>query len=106
MKFIRKWFQNQVKIAWETRYDDEADEVIAVSKSRGLNKSSPRVSVPYGSEDVIAFRVYTARGGMVVECMTHDEKRDREQVRLHVIPDSDDFSESLSKIVTMEYLQR
>lgn len=105
MKFIRKWFQNQVKIAWETRYDD-VDEVIAVSKSRGLNNSSPRVSVPYGSEDVIAFRVYTARGGMVVECMTHDEKRDREQVRLHVIPDSDDFSESLSKIVTMEYLQR
>lgn len=98
MKWLDKWILRAYRRA---RNEDEVMCVDELTPRRG-----PKVSMHYGSEDTIGFRVYSARGGMVIECITHDTKQDRELVKLHVIPDGDDLAESLSKIITMEYLSR
>lgn len=67
--------------------------------------SSRRVEHNYDDESVITFKVYGANGGRIVETSRYDEKRDTEGIRRYVISDDADLAESLSKIVTVEYMR-
>jgi hypothetical protein len=67
--------------------------------------STRRVEHDYDDESVITFKIYGANGGKIVETSRYNEKRDNESVRRYVIDENADLAESLSKIVTMEYLR-
>ena len=67
--------------------------------------SSRRVEHNYDDDSVITFKVYGANGGRIVETSRYDEKRDTEGIRRYVIADEADLAESLSKIVTVEYMR-
>lgn len=67
--------------------------------------STRRVEHDYDDESVITFKVYGANGGKIVETSRYNEKRDNESIRRYVIDENADLAESLSKIVTMEYLR-
>jgi hypothetical protein len=71
----------------------------------GPVSSSRRVEYNYDDESVITFKVYGANGGRIVETSRYDEKRDTEGIRRYVISDDADLAESLSKIVTVEYMR-
>jgi hypothetical protein len=67
--------------------------------------SNRRVEHNYDDESVITFKVYGANGGKIVETVRYDDKKDTEGIRRYVIGEDSDLAESLSKIVTMEYLR-
>jgi hypothetical protein len=109
MKWFDRWFYKQVRKAW----DNASIEVLDDSPKRGrLGRgngpalaSTRRVEHNYDDETVITFKVYGANGGKIIEAARYDEKRDTEGIRRYVISEDADLAESLSKIVTMEYLR-
>lgn len=61
-----------------------------------------RLSMP----DPLKFRVQPAQGGTIVEVETYDSKKDEYNTKMHVIPEGEDVSEHVGKIVTLEMLRR
>jgi hypothetical protein len=56
--------------------------------------------------DPITFKVQAVSGGTVVESRWYDYKKDEQRVKLHIITQEENLSESIGKIVTMELLQK
>jgi hypothetical protein len=56
--------------------------------------------------DPITFKVQAVSGGTVVESRWYDHKKDESRVKLHIITQEENLSESIGKIVTMELLQK
>ena len=52
------------------------------------------------------FTLYNAQGGWVLEYHTYDNKTDTTENRIHIIQDTEDFGDRLSKILTLELLRR
>ena len=73
--------------------------------NKSPSTSHHRVSHNYDDDGVITFKVYGANGGKIVEASRYDNNRDNEVIKLYIIEETADFTESLSRIVTMEYLR-
>jgi hypothetical protein len=56
--------------------------------------------------DPIVFKVQAVSGGTIVESRWYDYKKDEQRVKLHIITQEENLSESIGKIVTMELLQK
>ena len=56
--------------------------------------------------DPIIFKVQAVAGGTIVESRWYDYKKDEQRVKLHIITEEENLSESIGKIVTMELLQK
>jgi hypothetical protein len=56
--------------------------------------------------DPIIFKVQAVSGGTIVESRWYDHKKDESRVKLHIITQEENLSESIGKIVTMELLQK
>lgn len=56
--------------------------------------------------DPIIFKVQAVSGGTIVESRWYDYKKDENRVKLHIITQEENLSESIGKIVTMELLQK
>jgi hypothetical protein len=110
MKWFDNWFYKQAKKAWERDQrieDDGWDEPKRGRLGRGNSTpvaSSRRVEHNYDDRSVINFKVYGANGGLIVETSRYDDKTDNERIKRYVIEDGANMAESLSKIVTMEYM--
>lgn len=76
-------------------------KLTAISKGN----SPHRVEHNYDDDSIITFKIYGANGGKIVETARYDDKRDNESIRRYVIDENADLAESLSKIVTLEYLR-
>ncbi len=108
MKWFDNWFYKQVRRAWENGNSIElSEEPKRGRRGKGLVAvaSNRRVEHNYDDESVITFKVIGANGGMIVETVRYDEKRDNESIRRYVIDESADVAESLARIVTTEFLR-
>jgi hypothetical protein len=56
--------------------------------------------------DPIIFKVQAVSGGTIVESRWYDHKKDESRVKLHIITQEENLSDSIGKIVTMELLQK
>ena len=56
--------------------------------------------------DPIVFKVQAVSGGTVVESKWFDYKKDEQRIKLHIITQDENLSESIGKIVIMELLQK
>ena len=56
--------------------------------------------------DPITFKVQAVSGGTVVESRWYDHKKEEHRIKLHIITQEENLSESIGKIVTMELLQK
>lgn len=109
-KLILRWAE-RIQLKHVDRWGSE--EVARPTPKRGRGKLSRLNAVPsnhrvehnYDDESVITFKVYGANGGKIVETSRYDDKRDNEFIRRYVIDENADLGESLSKIVTMEYMR-
>ena len=102
---------------WQYELEDEAVAEPTPVRSRkrwssgggGGNSSTikqqQRVTHNYDDDSVISFKVYGANGGKIVEAGRYNDKHDQERIKLYIIDENEDFAESLSRIVTMEYLR-
>lgn len=76
---------------------------ISVSIDDTLCDDSPSgIDLP----DPIMFKVQAVSGGTIVESRWYDHKKDEQRVKLHIITQDENLSESIGKIVTMELLQK
>jgi hypothetical protein len=76
---------------------------ISVSIDETLCDDSPSgIDLP----DPIIFKVQAVSGGTIVESRWYDHKKDESRVKLHIITQEENLSESIGKIVTMELLQK
>lgn len=106
-----KWFDTFIyKCLNRARERDELMPVESVGrKGRGTPigqlSANKRVASTYDDEQVYNFTIYGANGGQIVEVVRYDEKNDREKVHRYVIAEGESLSDSLGKIVTMEYIR-
>ena len=109
-------FLDKIILRWadsirQRRVDNDMNDILEESPKRGHRSSkfgatsTRRVEHNYDDESVITFKVYGANGGKIVETSRYDDKKDSEGIRRYVIGEDADLTESLSKIVTMEYMR-
>ena len=91
MNFIKKWFVNIGKKA----YEDEEH----VLRSDTIMSSQPLDGNP------LRLNVYRATGGIVVQTSQYDSVKDRTNQQLHIVTHEQDLGENLAKIITMELLR-
>ena len=75
---------------------------ISVCVDEGFDNSPDGIDLP----DPIVFKVQAVSGGTVVESRWYDHKKDENRIKLHIITQEENLSESIGKIVTMELLQK
>jgi hypothetical protein len=76
---------------------------VSISLDDTLDDNSPSgIDLP----DPINFKVQAVSGGTIVESRWYDHKKDEQRIKLHIITQEENLSESIGKIVTMELLQK
>lgn len=92
-------------IIWVMRDND--DEKYGVNES--ISKPRRRTQVSVNDQGLrsngMTFFVYAAEGGTVIETTFYNDKDDRNDNRLYIIPDGDDFTSTLGQIVSMERIK-
>ena len=109
---FKKWLINLAR-KWEYDLEDTPVQEPKQVRSRkhwitgggSPTIQQPRVSHNYDDDSVISFKVYGANGGKIVEAGRYNDKHDQERIKLYIIDENADFAESLSRIVTLEYLR-
>ena len=79
-----------------------------VKRLRGRSGSKSIDGMDNTTLDVsgIYFKVIPGRGGIAIEVQSYDTKTERDITTLHVIPEDEELSEALSKIITLESMRR
>jgi hypothetical protein len=54
----------------------------------------------------MSFTIYTASGGHILEFSSYDEKNDRHNQALHIIPSDTDMGQGIAHIITLEMLRK
>ena len=96
---IRKLFRKL--ITWAVR--DDEDSLVSSVSSRRRNQLA--ISPESLRSQGMSFNLYAAEGGTVVETSFYDAKNDRNDHRLYLIPQGDDFTNTLGQIVSMERMK-
>lgn len=86
------------------------DDSVPLKKSniRGSNV----MSLPRSISDItldtsgIYFKVIPGSGGIAIEVTQYDTKSERDITTLHIIPEGEELSEELAKIITLESMKR
>ena len=119
MKWFFKWLRNGLDTLDKDSREEEADRYtsmsdralkvgLAMPKIR-LNKVAPGQSDTNGvhlNQQPMHFKIYPATGGHIVEYNYYDDKHDRNNQALHLIPSELDLGAELAKIMTLEALKR
>ena len=111
---IRYLWDRMLKWGWDYNRDlrnDYSEESHKPARIRARNRSNSieicddsndNINLP----DPITFKVQAVSGGTLVESRWYDYKKDDHIVKLHIITQEENLSESIGKIVTMELLQK
>ena len=117
MKWFRKWMLDSLRRASaeesqrndvEADYGDSIPNPLAPRSTgakirRGLVSSRDSdIDLPDGGLNI---QVKSAIGGKIVIFRTYDDRTDRTCFSTYLIPDSENFQDSLGKIITMESLK-
>ena len=103
MNMFEKWIMRRsMKI--QRKYVESCVPEDTVSYNPG-NKLISRRGDDLSDNRPMTFNIYRANGGSIVELRKYDNRKDHWDNQLHVIPDEADFTDTLSKIVTLETLR-
>ena len=95
MNFLTRWFDQKCREAWERAQNMPANPIRLTSvEEPGIN-----------SIDGLSIRLYGATGGQIVEFRKYNRQKDHTDVKLYVVNAEQNFSEELSKIVSLEMLR-
>jgi hypothetical protein len=96
------WLKDKLR-NWLLRVEED-DSMVAVTSKR-----ANRVGISTGrSFDTrgMGFTIYQAVGGNIMEYSSYDEKTDRHEHRLHIIPSEQDLGQGIAHIITYEILRK
>ena len=96
---------------WSRNYDEIKEAktgAISVTKHNGRDVGG--MDVQYDDPKSMHFNIISANGGKIIEIIRYkkstNNSHDNERTHtLHVIPEDDDLTESLGKIITLESLR-
>lgn len=89
MRTIKKWLRQKIQYwLWE---DD--DEIQVQRGGRVLESESIRIDI------------YRGAGGLAIETIVYNKKRDENVVGFHIVHDDENLGHNLSKIITAESLK-
>ena len=88
MKSLRRSIRD-----WVNNVDDQVIASTQVHNASHLDSQGFRL------------QVYKASGGIVIETYYYDDRKDRNNVGLHVITDDKELGHEISKIITYESLK-
>ena len=105
IKMIRYLWSMVMKWGWDFSKEDgsrgkNGNTLAEYPQSMKLRAEPERFST-HG----MTFTIYAANGGHVVEFRSYDPSTDRSVSSMHVIPEDQEFSDTISKIVTLECLR-
>jgi len=105
IKMIRYLWSMIMKWGWDFSKEDgsrgkNGNTLAEYPQSMKLRAEPERFST-HG----MTFTIYAANGGHVVEFRSYDSSTDRSVSSMHVIPEDQEFSDTISKIVTLECLR-
>lgn len=104
MNRFKKKFVRWIKRDWYNCEDElRCEEAMPTANYSSGSKISSSRSIE--SPVRFNFTVIPASGGRIVEFNTYDHQKDRSFNTVHVIPDEADFSNELTKIVSIELLK-
>jgi hypothetical protein len=97
MKWFKRMVVNWVKDDWNSTQDD-------------LISGSPKRRIGIGTDDIdsdqgLNITVRNATGGRIVTFRRYDNRTDRHQHNLYVIPEDHNFEQELGKLITLESLR-
>ena len=85
-------------------FPQDTNEVVESKTHRG------RALISRGSQldsrGGLSFTIHVANGGYVLEYSTYNEKTDRHDHALHLIPSEQDMGQSIAHIITLEMLRK
>lgn len=93
MRWFNRWLARRVEAAMNDRKEVVLRSSSDIPEPRELQSSG------------IIFHLYPAAGGTVIETRQYDRKHDRNELHLYIIPEGDDFTNSLAEIVSMERIK-
>jgi hypothetical protein len=99
MKWFKRWFANKCREAWEEARQLEADVPQPMTKSGRL------IAREHDWHENLNISVTSANGGKIVAFRRYDHKTDRNDNRIYVIPDDQDFNAELGKLITLESMR-
>jgi hypothetical protein len=73
---------------------------VKIASGLGLNRAD------FNRDKSMNFTLHPAIGGFILELSHYDASTDRYSQRLHIINDSDDMGDAISKILTLELLRK
>jgi hypothetical protein len=97
------WFKR-----WFFRMSAEArDHTLSESKSApsDIVWAGPISKQTINTRNSIDMSLVRADGGWIVQFQSYDERTDRTNVNHYVIPDSEDFGQRLSEIITLQCMR-
>ena len=101
LNFIDRWFTKKAKKA--------LDRVVSDSRRGPTGPSGPKGPSSMNSFNISAeglnVTIYGATGGQIIEFRKYNNKIDRNESKVYVIPTEQNFIESFSKIVSMEMMR-
>jgi len=122
MKWFFKWLRDGINRVDMDAREEEAERYTSMSenkykiglaipkirgsKTAGITMGSNSDSSVHLNTNPMNFRIYPATGGHIVEYQYYNEKLDRNDQALHLIPSELDMATELAKIMTLEALKR
>ncbi len=105
IKMIRYLWSMVMKWGWDFGKEDGSRGKNGNTLAEYPQSMKLRAEPEHFSTHGMTFTVYTANGGHVVEFRSYDPSTDRSVSSMHVIPEDQEFSDTISKIVTLECLR-
>ena len=95
------WLRQKLQNFLHPQYPHDSDVVETKSHRRG-------VIVRGSSLDSrgMSFTIHQANGGYVLEYSAYDDKTDRHNHNLHIIPSDQDMGQGIAHIITLEMLRK
>jgi hypothetical protein len=94
------WLKDKLRI-WLLS-PDEDDCMVPSKRANRVGISTGRSFESRG----MGFTIHQAVGGNIMEYSSYDEKTDRHEHRLHIIPSDQDLGQGIAHIITYEMLRK
>ena len=97
MRWFDRWLYGKVRDMWDNRHKYEEGQKMN-TLSAGLAVERSRVE----GEGRITFELSTAVGGKILNVRRYDPRTDRHESTTYVVPNGDNLSERIVKILDLE----
>ena len=99
---MKNWLRQKLQNFLYPQYPQDSDVVETKSHRRGSLISRGSTLDSRG----MSFTIHMASGGYVLEYSSYDEKTDRHNHNLHIIPSDQDMGQGIAHIITLEMLRK